>query len=82
MKTTLCLIAALAGLTSIRGGDVNQPWTRHTIDDSSRGADVTRLGDVNQDGLPDIVTGWEQGGITRVYVNPGPAKAKEKWPAV
>ncbi|MFT4689317.1 MAG: FG-GAP repeat domain-containing protein [Verrucomicrobiia bacterium] len=82
MKTTLCLIAALAGLTSIRGGDVNQPWTRHTIDDSSRGADGTRLGDVNQDGLPDIVTGWEQGGITRVYVNPGPAKAKEKWPAV
>ncbi|MBL7141108.1 MAG: VCBS repeat-containing protein [Planctomycetes bacterium] len=59
-----------------------RPWTRHTIDDSSRGADGTRLGNANADGLPDIVTGWEQGGITRVYLNPGPEKAKEKWPAV
>ncbi|MEW6304367.1 MAG: VCBS repeat-containing protein [Verrucomicrobiota bacterium] len=58
------------------------PWPRHTIDNSSKGADGTRLADVNGDGLPDITTGWEQGGLVRVYLNPGPVKAKEKWPAV
>jgi len=57
-------------------------WERHIIDDSSRGADGTRLADVNGDGLPDIATGWEQGGVTRVYLNPGPDKSKSRWPAV
>jgi hypothetical protein len=59
-----------------------RPWPRHVIDDSTAGADGVRLADVNGDGLPDITTGWEQGGAVRVYLNPGPAKAKEKWPAV
>lgn len=57
-------------------------WIRHTIDNRSRGADGVRLGDVNGDGHMDIVTGWEEGGITRLYLNPGPEKSKEKWPAV
>ena len=57
-------------------------WKRHVIDDSSRGADGIRLADVNGDGLPDIATGWEEGGTVRVYINPGPAKAGDKWPAV
>lgn len=60
----------------------SSPWKRHIIDDSSRGADGTRLADVNGDGLSDIATGWEQGGVTRVYLNPGPLKSKAKWPAV
>ena len=38
-------------------------WKRHVIDDTSRGADGTRLADINGDGLPDIATGWEQGGV-------------------
>ena len=57
-------------------------WKRQVIDDSSRGADGIRLADVNGDGLPDIATGWEEGGTVRVYINPGPAKAGDKWPAV
>lgn len=57
-------------------------WPRHVIDNSSRGADGVRLADVNGDGRPDIATGWEQGGTVRVYLNPGPAKAKARWPAV
>jgi len=73
------LVVALA-LTAT--ATASAAWPRHTIDASSRGADGTRLADVNDDGHPDIVTGWEQGGITRVYINPGPAKAKETWPAV
>ncbi len=72
----------LVSVGSLSAGDINGPWKRHTIDDSSRGADGTRLADANGDGFPDIVTGWEQGGITRVYLNPGPEKAKDKWPAV
>src|SRR5688500_17383557 len=57
-------------------------WTRHTIDDSSRGADGVRLADFNADGLLDVVTGWEEGGVVRVYLNPGPPKAKSRWPSV
>lgn len=56
-----------------------KPWLRHTIDKSSRGADGVKLGDLNKDGLPDIVTGWEEGGVVRVYLNPGAAKSREPW---
>ncbi|MBN2269598.1 MAG: heparinase II/III family protein [Sedimentisphaerales bacterium] len=58
------------------------PWKRHIIDNTSRGADGVKLADVNGDGLMDIATGWEEGGVTRVYLNPGPGKAKGKWPFV
>ncbi len=57
-------------------------WRRHTIDASSQGADGVKLADINGDGLMDIATGWEEGGITRVYLHPGHAKAKTNWPAV
>ncbi len=57
-------------------------WRRHTIDRQSRGADGTRLADVNGDGRLDIATGWEQGAVTRLYLNPGPASARAPWPAV
>lgn len=57
------------------------PWKRHTIDNSSRGADGVRLADVNSDGRMDIATGWEEGGITRIYTHPGVEKVREPWPA-
>ncbi|GHB68417.1 FG-GAP repeat domain-containing protein [Persicitalea jodogahamensis] len=59
-----------------------QPWPRHTIDSSSTGADGVKMADVNADGLPDIVTGWEEGGRTRLYLNPGVSRVKVPWPAV
>ena len=65
-----------------RAEDRGRAWRRHTIDASSRGADGVRLADINGDGLPDIATGWEEGGQVRVYLNPGPKRAKETWPAV
>jgi hypothetical protein len=40
------------------------------------------LTDVNGDGLLDITTGWEEGGITRVYVHPGYTNVTSEWPAV
>lgn len=58
------------------------PWTLHVIDNSSVGADGVRLADANGDGLMDIVTGWEEGGVVRLYINPGPANVKDKWHAV
>ncbi|MDA1162815.1 MAG: VCBS repeat-containing protein [Planctomycetota bacterium] len=59
-----------------------EPWLRHTIDNSSQGADGVRMADVNNDEHLDITTGWEEGGIIRVYLNPGPTKAAAPWPAV
>ena len=75
---------AVAALTVAVARAQERPggWRRHTVDASSRGADGVRLADANGDGLPDIATGWEEGGRVRVYLNPGPAKAKVPWPAV
>jgi len=61
---------------------LGSPWIRHTIDDSSLGADGIRTGDINGDGHVDLVTGWEQGGVTRLCLNPGPLKSRQKWPSV
>ena len=55
-------------------------WRMHIIDNTSRGADGVRLMDINKDGLPDIATGWEEGGVVRFYLHPGPKKAKQPWP--
>ena len=57
-------------------------WPRHTIDNSSLGADGVRLADINGDDLLDIASPWEQGGLVRVYLNPGPMELRTSWPAV
>lgn len=81
LKITLTVSALLLPSESLLHA-VDQPWKRHTIDQSSRGADGVRIADVNGDGRMDLTTGWEQGGLIRVYVNPGPNKSREQWPAV
>lgn len=73
-------VAAAEPLSTAVIATPGAPWKRRIIDKTSRGADGTKLGDVNHDGLPDIVTGWEEGGVVRVYENPGTAKAREPWP--
>lgn len=52
-----------------------EPWKRHVIDNTSRGADGVRIH------RGDIVTGWEEGGVVKVYRYPGPQKVREPWPA-
>jgi len=74
----LCFVAILVPIAI----SAEMSWPLHIIDDSSRGADGVKLADINDDGLMDIATGWEEGGITRVYLHPGYEKAKQKWPAV
>lgn len=59
-----------------------QGWKHHIIDNSSSGADGVKLTDVNGDGLLDITTGWEEGGITKLYLHPGVGKVEENWPSV
>jgi len=58
------------------------PWQRHVIDDSSTGADGVKLADLNGDSRPEIVTGWEEGGEVRVYLNPPIREVKRPWPRV
>ncbi|MDO6436528.1 VCBS repeat-containing protein [Cyclobacterium sp. 1_MG-2023] len=58
----------------------DSPWPRHTIDDSSLGSDGTKFSDVNNDGKFDLVTGWEEGGVSRIYLQP--EDPKQKWPFI
>lgn len=55
------------------------PWPRHTIDNTSRGADGVKLMDVDTDGRHDVVTGWEQGGVVRVYLFPSRVDSRRQW---
>lgn len=54
-------------------------WNLHTIDHSSFGADGTKLFDADHDGDLDIICGWEQGNIARLYLNSSP---QNEWPFV
>lgn len=76
LRVIAALVIVLSAVHSSAG------WKRHVIDNASRGADGTRLQDVNGDGRPDIVTGWEQGNITRLMIHPGPERVHAPWPAV
>ncbi len=84
IHVTWALLLASCPLLSSAEEDapLGDPWPIHVIDASSRGADGVRLLDVNGDQLMDITTGWEEGGITRVYLHPGHQDAKRPWPAV
>lgn len=85
MKTILVAIVVVVSLAlgaDLSASDRGPGWILHTIDDTSRGADGIRPADVNGDGLMDLTTGWEEGGRVRVYLNPGPKRAKQPWPAV
>ena len=74
--------ALCAVLPAAEPASRGKPWPRHVIDDSSRGADGVKLADLNGDGLVDITTGWEEGGITRVYLHPGRDAVRGRWPGV
>lgn len=59
-------------------------WQKWIIDASGNGADGVHTGDINDDGLPDVVSGWEQSGSIMLYLNPGPGKVRKAggWQAV
>ena len=80
--STLVVGSFAGSVIAQQSGNRGTPWATHVIDDSSRGADGVRLCDVNGDTLPDVTTGWEQGGLTRVYLHPGYSGVYGRWPAV
>jgi hypothetical protein len=64
---------ALVCLIFCHGAAHADPWSCHTIDRSSRGADGVKLGDFDLDGFDDLVTGWEEGGQIRICFQPADA---------
>jgi len=52
-------------------------WHVWSIDSSGNGADGVHTGDINRDGLVDVVSGWEQSGDLILYLNPGPDSVRE-----
>jgi len=58
------------------------PWAMHTITSGPRGADGTDLADVNGDGLADVTSGWEEGGLVTVSLHPERGAEAGPWPTV
>jgi hypothetical protein len=82
MKALLCVAICVLAASALLAADRGEPWKVNVIDDTSRGADGVKLTDLNGDGLMDICTGWEEGGVTRVYLHPGKAECRKAWPRV
>lgn len=81
--TTWRPLSRALGMALLAGASTaDAAWLRHVVDDTSRGADGVRLADVDGDGFPDIATGWEEGGVTRVYLHPGDGDVASPWPGV
>ena len=76
MKFLFFFICSLIYLSS----HAQQEWKMHTIDDTSFGADGTKIYDVNRDGYLDIISGWEQGNVARLYLNP--QQVDQDWPFI
>lgn len=57
-------------------------WKCHSIDSAGSGADGVKLADINGDGRLDIATGWEESGLTKVYLQPKSEVIHKNWPSV
>ena len=78
----LFLLHVLIGIAPSAEPALVTPWARHTIDNTSRGADGVRLVDVDGDGSLDIATPWEEGGQIRLYRFPVDGDVHQPWPRV
>ncbi|HOP78517.1 MAG TPA: VCBS repeat-containing protein [Thermogutta sp.] len=81
-RTAVLTLTAITACIAIPFPALAQPWNCHVIDGTISGADGVRIADANGDGLMDVVTGFEQAGQTRVYINPGPKRVHQPWPFV
>ena len=83
---SLAIISGLVYIVPASGQNIvpefGDPWERHVIDSEGSGADGVKVADANGDGLPDIVTGWEESGETKIYLHPGYSNAKKPWQAL
>jgi len=80
----LILVVLLMGTAQGQGvGNRGPEWQRHVIDIELSGADGGRLLDVDDDGDLDLSVGWEESGVTRIYLNPGYAGVvTDPWPYI
>jgi hypothetical protein len=88
------LPAALLTLCACFPANAQDEWTFHAIDDfqgrqmihrgpnSQGGADGIRLADINGDKLMDMIVGWEQSEMVRIYIHPGYERVRKVWPSV
>ena len=74
-KIVLGIVFCLAGARP--GYAPNIYWNMWAIDASGNGADGVHTGDINRDGLIDVVSGWEQSGDLMLYLNPGPESVRQ-----
>ncbi len=81
MNSTRCLVFLILPLVALPIL-AEAAWKRHTIDNTSQGADGVRLADINRDQRLDVVTGWEEGGLVRAYVQPTREWVRRPWPQV
>ena len=83
-RNKLALIFLLCLGVAEPGYAPNIYWQKWTIDASGNGADGVHTGDINRDGLIDVVSGWEQSGDLMLYLNPGPEALRNSasWPRV
>ncbi|MDF1860814.1 MAG: VCBS repeat-containing protein [Verrucomicrobiales bacterium] len=86
MKTPILLLIAAISLGTF-AAPAKESWKVHAIDPADpanhlAGADGIRVGDVNHDGLPDLVTGWEEGKAIRICLHPGKEKVRSPWKAI
>ncbi len=78
-RRPLLPIRAFLLLVPLLGCTEPDSWQRHTIDDEYVGADGVDLGDIDQDGDPDAVVGWEESGLVIAYENPGASRVRGGW---
>lgn len=78
LRLTYLILGSLVACSGTQHESKN--WSMHIIDNTSSGADGTKLADVNGDGYLDFVTGWEQGNLSRLYFHPGKGEeVQKKW---
>lgn len=79
-----CSDSDVAEQSLVRALPDNICFERHVIDGTGSGADGVHLGDINRDGYPDVVSGWEESSDLKVYFHPGESilKLKEPWASV
>lgn len=73
IKSTCFLVCvlAIAGCSFVQKTVKGPQWQMHVIDSTLYGADGVRAGFFNKDKMIDLISGGEQKGVTRVYINKG-----------